>query len=110
MADLFQLTHPTRGATANACLYGNRILFQLTHPTRGATKMGESLDMQNEFQLTHPTRGATQGNDIIKPVEIISTHTPHTGCDNFPNWKPTPQPKFQLTHPTRGATSNMTTA
>ena len=33
------------------------------------------------FQLTHPTRGATFLNVRYKYDYLISTHTPHTGCD-----------------------------
>ena len=33
------------------------------------------------FQLTHPTRGATYIRIYDKKLERISTHTPHTGCD-----------------------------
>ena len=79
---LFQLTHPTRGATSHSeisiaflfisthtphtgcdtfntenMLY--RLRFQLTHPTRGATSRYVFDDKLLVFQLTHPTRGAT---------------------------------------------------
>ena len=58
-AFIFQLTHPTRGATAK--FVGNRYCkkFQLTHPTRGATGTGAIVVVATKFQLTHPTRGAT---------------------------------------------------
>ena len=34
-------------------------VFQLTHPTRGATPKGTAVQCAGSFQLTHPTRGAT---------------------------------------------------
>ena len=38
----------------------SRLLFQLTHPTRGATvTVWVIITRQRAFQLTHPTRGAT---------------------------------------------------
>ena len=38
----------------------SRLLFQLTHPTRGATvTVWVMITRQRAFQLTHPTRGAT---------------------------------------------------
>ena len=101
---LFQLTHPTRGATGRQCRdgpgvshfnshtpHGVRLYcimsvmscmeFQLTHPTRGATFLSVITAPPFKFQLTHPTRGAT-----------LYKQSPY----HFH--------KFQLTHPTRGAT------
>ena len=81
--DLFQLTHPTRGATARSLVtaqfrvhfnshtpHGVRqpsketfkarlSEFQLTHPTRGATYASSAAFATSTFQLTHPTWGAT---------------------------------------------------
>ena len=123
---LFQLTHPTRGATAAISPPTRNTLFQLTHPTRGATERryhhpqeihyfnshtphgvrraaptyclahsyfnshtphGVRLCRANctadiaAFQLTHPTRGATPFGFGRGGFYLISTHTPHTGCD-----------------------------
>ena len=81
---IFQLTHPTRGATRlsnSAVIFGE---FQLTHPTRGATGWESDDDgTMTEFQLTHPTRGATPVWKLFRAQQVISTHTPHTGCDNL---------------------------
>ena len=84
------------------------------------------LWQNGSFQLTHPTRGATIADGEIYSTHLISTHTPHTGCDaewvskeydvsNFNSHTPhgvrplydfvvEENKKFQLTHPTRGAT------
>ena len=40
----------------------------------------------------------------IKGDATISTHTPHTGCDNNAEQSKQKAEQFQLTHPTRGAT------
>ena len=58
------------------------LLFQLTHPTRGATRRIFFFALLlNGFQLTHPTRGATFPQRGPAQELRISTHTPHTGCD-----------------------------
>ncbi len=55
----FQLTHPTRSATALSAGYLKNMQFQLTHPTRSATdELWDGLELW-VFQLTHPTRSAT---------------------------------------------------
>ena len=103
----FQLTHPTRGAT-NYHRYGCSCsfisthtphtecdytptaqkcaahIFQLTHPTRSATiREIHKFHCLIRFQLTHPTRSATPIADIESVTRSISTHTPHTECDEF---------------------------
>ena len=57
------------------------VIFQLTHPTRGATRNRNYYADSSKFQLTHPTRGATSQGRRSLTCLIISTHTPHTGCD-----------------------------
>ena len=103
--ELFQSTHPVRGATIYASSgvpsagnfnprtpHGVRpagqtavwldLPFQSTHPSRGATRIPASKpDRQRIFQSTHPSRGATRSFMI-----------------------PTPTRRFQSTHPSRGAT------
>ncbi len=61
--------------------------------------------MTDRFQLTHPTRGATVKYTRMYRHTLISTHTPHTGCDLFAAAVLLSAPIFQLTHPTRGATA-----
>ena len=46
------------------------------HGSRGAQFVLSS------FQLTHPTRGATLLRGLMTFPLLISTHTPHTGCDS----------------------------
>jgi len=77
----FQLTHPTRDATAinkeydalysisthaphagcdtTWCCGNSKKKFQLTHPTRDATTCTNAVHTFVAFQLTHPTRDAT---------------------------------------------------
>ena len=102
--------------------------FQLTHPMRGATILKKLIfSLLKKFQLTHPMRGATIVHRQELCEQVISTHTPHAGCDyqlqnqifryvNFNSHTPcgvrhvtqksnfTDNSKFQLTHPMRGAT------
>ena len=78
----FQLTHPSRGATATSRYRGRAKGFQLTHPSRGATSDIYYRHQANEFQLTHPSRGAT-GSSTSQGVYVkISTHAPLARCDH----------------------------
>ena len=58
----------------------------------------------NIFQLTHPMWGATQQTEINDITDIISTHTPHVGCDPLHHLPHLHPQAFQLTHPMWGAT------
>ena len=60
--NIFQSTHPLRGATCD-CGKTRVVLakFQSTHPLRGATHSIAYLYECLEFQSTHPLRGATDG-------------------------------------------------
>ena len=53
------------------------IIFQLTHPTRGATAVSETLGCTMQFQLTHPTRGATSSSLFITELRDFNSRTPH---------------------------------
>ncbi len=80
---LFQLTHPTRGATV-ICFCGirHRRRFQLTHPTRGATSSILAPQLGQYDFNSHTPHGVRQ--ELYKKHRDffdISTHTPHTGCD-----------------------------
>ena len=81
------------------------------------------------FLLTHPSRGATCVHDELFQKNVISTHTPLTGCNlahlqqnmghlNFYSHTPhgvqqdvysskKTARRFLLTHPSRGATQNL---
>ena len=81
------------------------ILFQLTHPMRGATKDVSFLNVSISFQLTHPIRGATSNvSRKTNAFFVISTHTPHAGCDSAASRREGLTKQFQLTHPMWGAT------
>ena len=58
--EMFQFTHPGRGATARGRkTSGKKLLFQFTHPGRGATDTEGGQLRGFAFQFTHPGRGAT---------------------------------------------------
>ena len=58
--ELFQSTHPARGATGLPCaLCESGRAFQSTHPARGATGCYCHARVAGVFQSTHPARGAT---------------------------------------------------
>ncbi len=102
-------------------------LFQSTHPLRGATLCPDRAQGGWTFQSTHPLRGATVMCAGFKLGNSISIHAPLAGCDiwyslscvassNFNPRTPcgvrpcTPlflagAEGFQSTHPLRGATA-----
>ena len=104
----------------------NSNLFQSTHPLRGATSTGLIVSGLKQFQSTHPLRGATGPGQHLQRDICISIHAPLAGCDSAAtslvgctyNFNPRtpcgvrPQrglvlvkvPPFQSTHPLRGAT------
>ena len=58
--DIFQSTHPVRGATSGCGGKHQRLpIFQSTHPVRGATAIPDNAVYCLQFQSTHPVRGAT---------------------------------------------------
>ena len=77
----FQLTHPMWGATLRLNYTLHIVKFQLTHPMWGATSDTAFEIPPTKFQLTHPMWGATDWSDEMVDWFIISTHTPHVGCD-----------------------------
>ena len=102
--DLFQFTHPGRGATGMPLMPIILLRFQFTHPGRGATAhvvnslkrqpvsihapregcdihRGYCLFPSSEFQFTHPGRGATNRSDKGYPEDHVSIHAPREGCD-----------------------------
>ena len=103
-------------------------LFQSTHPLRGATTASAVPPAISwQFQSTHPLRGATTVEDDDLPALVeISIHAPLAGCDSWPACTPPAQShfnprtpcgvrrspraensarlEFQSTHPLRGAT------
>ena len=64
-ANLFQSTHPVRGATMSVLAFHRTEQFQSTHPVRGATPKDVAMMMALLFQSTHPVRGATRGRGSL---------------------------------------------
>ena len=57
----FQLTHPTRGATAISAAKDAALAISTHTPHTGCDRCArEAQAYRVEFQLTHPTRGATR--------------------------------------------------
>ena len=94
-----------RGATIVSCVvtFGCQI-FQSTHPMRGATLCLDGYTTLNKFQSTHPMRGATLLADELR--QIIWDFNPRTPCGVRLNGTPVVSLglPFQSTHPMRGAT------
>ena len=101
-------------------------VFQSTHPSRGATATETTVHVVGKFQSTHPSRGATVFCRLFVLRLRVSIHAPLAGCDSstvrgrpyFHGFNPrTPRgvrpdavqdarrdAVFQSTHPSRGAT------
>ena len=61
-------------------------VFQSTHPLRGATGVYYALGSATVFQSTHPLRGATMHLAIWSVFISISIHAPLAGCDQKAEW------------------------
>ena len=81
------------------------LLFQLTHPTRGATTVSPPFLLGVGISTHTPHTGCDAG--VILRVIIkgfyFNSHTPH-GVRRLRASSERGTPQFQLTHPTRGAT------
>jgi len=62
-------------------------LFQSTHPARGATVRPALVLNSETFQSTHPARGATHSCALKRVATNISIHAPREGCDRTDNSK-----------------------
>ena len=84
LTDLFQFTHPGRGATSLEILSCHRHwTFQFTHPGRGATLVYTPANLVGfTFQFTHPGRGATLLSLRQNTLSYVSIHAPREGCDS----------------------------
>ena len=80
--NLFQFTHPGRGATS-ICL--SKIFLHLSFNSRtpGGVRRSRSISriVYTKFQFTHPGRGATPALDIDLVAKDVSIHAPREGCD-----------------------------
>ena len=107
---VFQSTHPVRGATRHTERRRSWASFQSTHPVRGATltRCGVSSS-QNDFNPRTPC-GVRRGRvGAALPGDHISIHAPRAGCDAPITRLDAVCRQFQSTHPVRGATSVMLT-
>ena len=76
---IFQLTHPTRGATLEYVDQRTRTIISTHTPHTGCDLQKIDYVLRSlKFQLTHPTRGAT-GYFIGHSIEFsnFNSHTPH---------------------------------
>ena len=132
--DIFQSTHPVRGATTAfdqgtalvhisihapregcdrfAALPSRHLdVFQSTHPVRGATiHPMHAAHTTLQFQSTHPVRGATLPDGIYRQRLIFQSTHPVRGATRIGGRDRPAHPQFQSTHPVRGATSLNTSA
>ena len=82
--ELFQFTHPGRGATAR--ILSNEIPayeFQFTHPGRGATAVCNVNSLIKERFNSRTPGGVRQLTlTIITILTMVSIHAPREGCDS----------------------------
>ncbi len=105
---LFISTHTPLAGCDDPFLTSNFLpfLFQLTHPSRGATKRNISAARDPIISTHTPLAGCDRNILVMSASYIyISTHTPLAGCDKICPGAWGTISAFQLTHPSRGATS-----
>ena len=105
MQDVFQSTHPVRGATSFLTLLVLRLVFQSTHPVRGATP-SISNQLTSIYISIHAPRAGC--DDSRRRAYTARRHfNPRTPCGVRRCWRLSQRRKaqFQSTHPVRGATS-----
>ena len=102
---MFQFTHPVRGATVSSEIIRARSVVSIHAPRAGCDDATKSpLLAAGLFQFTHPVRGATLAKHPLEWTRAVSIHAPRAGCD-LPYASITGSPMtFQFTHPVRGAT------
>ncbi len=73
-------------------------VFQSTHPVRGATRFASATEATRKFQSTHPVRGATRCREGKGARgQAISIHAPRAGCDMRPPLRSSPG--YRQRHP-----------
>ena len=82
LSNIFQSTHPMRGATCALVWRGNTLEnFNPRTPCGVRHFCCVLRERQLEFQSTHPMRGATGSRYLCVRTISISIHAPHAGCD-----------------------------
>ena len=126
--EVFQSTHPARGATERGRALSVAVGISIHAPREGCDpRMVRSASQLSLFQSTHPARGATPSTRTVSTELLISIHAPREGCDcnehlrqraagyisiHAPREGCDIEPaqlfrillEFQSTHPARGAT------
>ena len=124
--NMFQFTHPGKGATRKPKQRYRPMMFQFTHPGKGATGEEGTKGGKRKFQFTHPGKGATRIELVTGGSDHVSIHAPWEGCDcrtragspqdrcfnsrtlgrvrHFSSYLNTIAKEFQFTHPGKGAT------
>ena len=88
--NIFQSTHPVRGATGLSHAGRQRGLISIHAPREGCDCLfaGDQV-LRHEFQSTHPVRGATVPSGAQLHGFCISIHAPREGCDREPRQQST---------------------
>ena len=58
-------------------------LFQSTHPLRGATRFCARMDGVEEISIHAPLAGCDLARALVDARHAISIHAPLAGCDGF---------------------------
>ena len=79
-------------------------IFQSTHPVRGATGHAPLTEMTPQISIHAPREGCDFGMGAVPQQPHISIHAPREGCDPLSLSLIAVAYRFQSTHPVRGAT------
>ena len=105
MHDVFQFTHPGRGATFFRRPKNHFSRFQFTHPGRGATVIVQDLSKGQPVSIHAPREGCDITDRSNSFACTVSIHAPREGCDESGYLTHVGRYTFQFTHPGRGATA-----
>ena len=105
LVEVFQFTHPGKGATVRDVLLFCLVLVSIHAPWEGCDRNSSSSpSVMPLFQFTHPGKGATVRDVLLFCLVLVSIHAPWEGCDRNSSSSPSVMPLFQFTHPGKGAT------
>ena len=103
--NLFQSTHPARGATRSLSLGFWNLLISIHAPREGCDEILCCLPQGILISIHAPREGCDhQALQLAPVVPGISIHAPREGCDKTRRKHFAEEGKFQSTHPARGAT------
>ena len=102
---VFQSTHPLRGATLRMCAESSTTDFNPRTPCGVRPGRYAGICRDCIISIHAPLAGCDLSAHAVQSLEQISIHAPLAGCDSVAGRVMVGSGLFQSTHPLRGATS-----